>query len=194
MPPHADPALEKRILDAARKLWHRGGEKALTMRAVAAAARTTTPTVYGRFRNKREIMRELRMLVRQELFEVLKTAEKPREICERYISFAFAHPYDYRLLTESWPLTHAGVEPKPTSDLMKQRLAGLFGGKPGEYAGLTMALWAMLHGMVMLAISGRADKALQEEMRDAFLEAFDALAVSVQTSRGSVGKFEDVGA
>jgi AcrR family transcriptional regulator len=183
MPPHADPALEKRILDAARRLWRRGGEKALTMRAVAAAARTTTPTVYGRFRNKRDIMRELRLLIRQELFEMLYKTETPREVCERYISFAFAHPFDYRLLTESWTLTHSGVEPRPTSELMKQRLADMFGGEPSEYARLTMALWAMLHGMVMLAISGRADKVLQEEMREAFMEAFDTLSVAVQTSR-----------
>jgi len=145
MPPHADPALEKRILDAARRLWRRGGEKALTMRAVAAAARTTTPTVYGRFRNKRDIMRDLRMLIRRELFDILYETKTPREVCERYISFAFAHPYDYRLLTESWTLTHSGVEPRPTSELMKQRLADMFGGEPSEYARLTMALWAMLH-------------------------------------------------
>ncbi|MGA2696771.1 MAG: hypothetical protein ABSE92_11965, partial [Terriglobales bacterium] len=66
-----------------------------------------------------------------------------------------------------------------------QRLADLFGGEPSEYARLTMALWAMLHGMVMLAISGRADKFLQEEMRDAFMEAFDTLSVAVQASRGT---------
>ena len=31
---HADPQLERRILDEACRLWNRGGEKALTMRAV----------------------------------------------------------------------------------------------------------------------------------------------------------------
>lgn len=186
MPPHADPALEKRILDAARRLWRRGGEKALTMRAVAAAAHTTTPTVYGRFRNKREIMRELRMLIRRELFDILYETKTPREVCENYISFAFAHPYDYRLLTESWTLTHSGVEPRPTSELMKHRLAEMFGGEPSEYARLTMALWAMLHGMVTLAISGRADKELQHEMREAFMEAFDTLSLAVQASRTAV--------
>ena len=49
MPRHPDPDLEDRILSAAQRLWTRGGEKSLTMRAVARAARTNTPAVYRRF-------------------------------------------------------------------------------------------------------------------------------------------------
>src|SRR2546429_426225 len=43
MPRHPDPDLEERILKAAHTLWKRGGERALTMRAVALAAHTNTP-------------------------------------------------------------------------------------------------------------------------------------------------------
>ena len=50
MPRHPDPEVERRILTAASRLWARGGEKTLTMRAVAKAAGTTTPTVYERYR------------------------------------------------------------------------------------------------------------------------------------------------
>jgi AcrR family transcriptional regulator len=181
MPPHADPALEMRILDASKKLWRRGGEKALTMRAVAAAARTTTPTVYGRFRNKLEIMRAVRLHVRQELFAVLKETQSPREVCERYINFALDRPHDYKLLTESWSLTNP-AEPTPSFDLMKERLARRFGGEPDEYHRLTLALWAMLHGMVTLAIAGRTDKNLRQDMRHACLEAFDTLALTAPGS------------
>jgi hypothetical protein len=42
MPRKPDAALENRILDAAYKLWSKRGEDALTMRAVAKAAGTTT--------------------------------------------------------------------------------------------------------------------------------------------------------
>ena len=50
MPRPPDPDLEERILKAARKLWKKGGENALTMRAVAKAAGTkNTPAVYRRF-------------------------------------------------------------------------------------------------------------------------------------------------
>ena len=43
MPRQPDPELEGRILKAAQVLWKRGGDHALTMRAVARAARTNTP-------------------------------------------------------------------------------------------------------------------------------------------------------
>lgn len=36
-------------------MWSEQGEKALTMRAVARAAKTTTPTVYQRFRDKTDL-------------------------------------------------------------------------------------------------------------------------------------------
>ncbi len=185
MPPHADPALEKRILDAARKLWRKGGEKALTMRAVATAARTTTPTLYGRFRNKLEIMRALRIHIRQELYAMLKETETPQETCESYINFALSRPHEYRLLTESWALAHIMAEPTPSFDMMKERLAKRFGGQPNEYHRLTLALWSMLHGMVTLAISGRADKSLQADMRQACIEALETLALTMPTDKRS---------
>jgi len=68
VPRHPDPDLEQRILAAASRLWARGGEKALTMRAVAKAAATTTPTVYERYRDRDDILRALRMQTRSELF------------------------------------------------------------------------------------------------------------------------------
>ncbi len=60
MPRKADAQLEDRILDAAYELWSKRGEKALTMRAVARAAGTTTPTVYKRFEDKRDLLALLR--------------------------------------------------------------------------------------------------------------------------------------
>ncbi len=55
MPRRPDPDLEGKILDAAQKLWKKGGEKALTMRTVARAAGTNTPAVYRRFRDRDDI-------------------------------------------------------------------------------------------------------------------------------------------
>ncbi|PYP82066.1 MAG: TetR/AcrR family transcriptional regulator, partial [Blastocatellia bacterium AA13] len=55
MPRQPDPELEGRILHAADVLWRRGGEQALTMRAVAQAAGTNTPAVYRRFKNREDL-------------------------------------------------------------------------------------------------------------------------------------------
>ena len=59
MPRHPDPDLEDRILKAAHRLWQKGGEKSLTMRAVARAAGTNTPAVYRRFKDRHDLVRGL---------------------------------------------------------------------------------------------------------------------------------------
>ena len=71
-------------LDAASRLWARGGEKSLTMRAVAKAAGTTTPTVYERYRDRNDILRALRLKTRQELFAALTAHGALREAVQSY--------------------------------------------------------------------------------------------------------------
>jgi len=56
--------LESRILDAAYRMWSERGEHALTMRAVASASGTTTPTLYERFSNKDDLLSVLRRRAR----------------------------------------------------------------------------------------------------------------------------------
>jgi len=67
-----DPELEERILKAARHLWKKGSGKALTMRAVARAARTNTPAVYRRFPHRDDILRALVRETRQDWLGLLK--------------------------------------------------------------------------------------------------------------------------
>ena len=85
VPRHPDPDLEQRILGAASRLWARGGEKTLTMRAVAKAAGTTTPTVYERYRDRDDILRSLRMETRRELFAALSATNSIREAIQRHL-------------------------------------------------------------------------------------------------------------
>ena len=59
MPRRPDPTLEDRILNAAHTLWKSGGEKALTLRAVAKAVKSNTPSVYQRFRSREDNVRGL---------------------------------------------------------------------------------------------------------------------------------------
>ena len=91
MPRHPDPDLEQRILAAASRLWARGGEKALTMRAVAKAAGTTTPTVYERYQDRDDILRALRLKTRSELFSALTRTRTLREAIQRQLDFALEH-------------------------------------------------------------------------------------------------------
>src|SRR6266567_46791 len=79
MPRHSDPNLEGRIIGAARKLWHKGGERALSMRAVAKAAGTNTPAVYRRFRTREQILRALVQSYQEELFWLVEPCGSPED-------------------------------------------------------------------------------------------------------------------
>ena len=60
MPRAADPELPSRILDAADALWREGADAAVTIRAVADRAATTTPTVYAYFKDRHALVVALR--------------------------------------------------------------------------------------------------------------------------------------
>jgi AcrR family transcriptional regulator len=161
VPRRPDPDLEEKILDAAQKLWKKGGEKGLTMRAVAKAAGTNTPSVYRRFRDREDILRGLVQRVRLEITALLESASSPEEGCERYVNYALSHPHEYELFYQhEYELFHSARssrrQPKlvrPGVEAMKRKLAEKLGGAPEKYANLTLGLWMVVHGASMLLIA-----------------------------------------
>jgi AcrR family transcriptional regulator len=188
VPRHADPALEQRILKAARRLWKRGGEHALTMRSVAKEARTTTPTVYERFRNRRQILLALCLDTRQKLFDVLKGTTSTREACEVYLEFAAKHPHEYELLSAGWSKPPSANDQWPSFNLFKERTALRCGGKPDDYTRLGLSIWALLHGTAMLMVVGKTGKDLQAEMRAACIETIEALGTNLESGPTKSGR------
>src|SRR6266478_1607591 len=139
MPRKADSLLEGRILDAAYHIWSRRGEHALTMRAVAGASRTTTPTLYDRFSNKENLLSLLRRRARLNLFSGIKSSRSPAQVCRRVLDFFLAHPNDYRLITEDWATAFARKEEMPSFEFLKRSLAAQLGGEPGRHTSLALA-------------------------------------------------------
>src|SRR6516164_9104387 len=72
MPRKPDPVLEQKIAAAALRLLDRGGEEAITLRAVAREAGTTTPTIYERFHDRDELIREVVALATEEIVAMLR--------------------------------------------------------------------------------------------------------------------------
>lgn len=161
MPRRADPELERKILDAAQKLWKKGGEKALTMRTVARAAGTNTPAVYRRFRDRDDILRGLLQRIRWEIAAQMEDISSPEEGCERYLDYALSHPREYELFFQkeyelfySARSMRAGFKPTvlPVRDVMRQKVTERLGGSPGDHERLLMALRMVVHGAAMLLI------------------------------------------
>jgi len=184
MPRKADPHLQERVLDAAYRLWCRGGGKALTMRAAARAAKTTTPTVYQHFRDKREVLRHLRRRAQQDLYSAVRPARSLEEFCRAVLEFALHHPQKYRLLAGGWTARFDAREPTPSFELLKQRLAARMGGSPAQHLRLALCLAALVHGVILAMLEGGGRNGIAAEMRRACLVGCEALVGDARAYRG----------
>jgi AcrR family transcriptional regulator len=184
LPRQADPQLEKRILDAACRLWSRGGEKALTMRGVAQAAATTTPTLYERYRDRDDILRAVRLRTRVDLFAALGQTQSLSQACERYLEFAIEHPHAYEVLFDGFAQPPSLHEPWPSFNLLRMRLAERLGGAPRQHTRLMLSLWSLLHGTAMLLIRGGVSDPLLTQMFHACLDALEAIVAQDARKKG----------
>jgi len=176
MPRHPDPDLEERVLKAAEMLWHRGGDKAMTLRAVARAARTNTPAVYRRFKDRHALVRGLLLRTAgrfRELFEAGTTVE---DMVGVYIDYAMDVPHEYELFynyvhelsRRKGPGRPRPIrESRPNFALLEDRLAKRFGGAPEDHTRLAMATWLIAHGTTTLLLSKAVPEGHEEEFRKA---------------------------
>jgi AcrR family transcriptional regulator len=185
LPRQADPRLEKRILDAASRLRTRGGEKALTMRAVAKAARTSTPTVYERYRDRDDILRALRIRTRVDLFDALRDTRTLAQGCERYLEFALQHRHAYEVLYDKFAQPPSLHEPWPSFNLLRERLTRRLGGNPRRHTRLMLSLWSLMHGTAMLLIRGGVVDPLRTQMFHACLDAVELLVRENARTKGA---------
>ena len=182
MPRHPDPELEDRILNAAQKLWKKGGDKALTMRTVACAARTNTPAVYRRFKDRDDILRALLRRIAERIRKDFELAATIEGMAEAYVDSALREPHEYELfysharwLSPPKLATRSIRESRPNFGFLEQQLARRLGGDPQQYTQLALALWTTLHGTCMLVLCGAVPKAHERELRQACRTAIQAL-------------------
>ncbi len=193
---HADPDLERRILDAAHKLWEKGGEKALTMRAVAQAAGTTTPTLYQRFPSREHILLALLRHIQLDFVRITQSCQSPDELCHRYLDFALAHPREYQLFfahqenlnREAQRRRSRPEASRPGIEASKKKLAEWMGGSPDDYTELHLALWALTHGTAMLLISQTARDGLADQLRESLDKAIPVLLRQLAPRRAIEGR------
>lgn len=194
MPRQPDPDLEERILNAAHQLWHRGGDKALTLRKVARAAGTNTPAVYRRFQDRHELLRGLLLRIAARLGKVFETGKTVEDLLDAYVDYALNEPHEYELFYtygyELNPKKRPGPvrpirESRPNFALVERRLAEQLGGSPEQQTRLTLALWVLAHGTSTLLLSKSLPEEHTEELRSATRTAVKALLESAAKFRES---------
>jgi AcrR family transcriptional regulator len=186
VPRHQDPELEQRILGAASRLWARGGEKSLTMRAVAKAAGTTTPTVYERYRDRDDILLALRLKTRSELFAKLSRTRTLHDAIHSYLKFALDNPHAYEVLFDGVGKPPSLHEPWPSFNLMRERLAALLHCAPRQQNRLMLAIWSVMHGSAMLIIRGSFNGALRTQAVHACTDCVENLIRAASQKKGMV--------
>ncbi len=184
MPRQPDPDLEERILKAAHTLWMRGGEKSLTMRAVARAAQTNTPAVYRRFKDRRDLLRGLLQRIALQIREHFLRAHTIEGMAEAYVERALAIPHEYELFySHAYALTtgKGGArvmeirDARPNFRFLENLLAERFGGKVEDHTQLALEIWSLLHGTVMLLLQKAVPAGHEEEVRQACRDGLKSL-------------------
>jgi AcrR family transcriptional regulator len=179
-----DPDLEKRILDAAQKLWRKDGTQALTMRAVARAAGTNTPAVYRRLHDRRDLVRALLRRSQQDFGSMLKTCRSVEEVAAAYLRLALARPHEYILhyqyISELSRPNHSGRAPslkesRPNFVALERMLSEELGGAPQDHRRLALSLWAMMHGTATLLLWKAVPPRHEAALRSVFTAAVRAM-------------------
>jgi AcrR family transcriptional regulator len=183
MPRRADVQLEGRILDAAYGLWRRRGRPGVTMRAVARAAGTTTPTLYERFRDKDDLLRLLQQRARHNLYSVVKSSPTAADAFRKALDYFEAHPHEFQLITEDWATVFAQKEPMPSFELLKEHLAHELGGKRNDHTSLALAIVALLNGTATLLHAADIHDKIYLHFRQACLAACETLIRTPQIKK-----------
>ena len=149
-----NPLLTQQIIRAARRLWHERGEKGLTLRAVARAAGTTTPSVYQRFPAKQDLVAAIADQIRLEVGTVIAGSRDFSQAVERYLGFARRHREEYVLLASS-ALGEIVREDgtRPGMEWGRSQMARLHGGRPEDYRFTTFAMACLLHGAASFVLN-----------------------------------------
>jgi AcrR family transcriptional regulator len=183
MPRKPDSHLEDRIINAAYKLWVNGGEHALTMRAVARQAGTTTPTLYERFKDKSDLLAALRVRAQRKLFDALQPARSLTEACRIALDFTIAHRHEYQLVGKDWATRFSRGEPTPSLDLIKVRLAEQVGGSPNDHSQLALTLAMLYQGASTMLVEEELPSQTASVIKQACVAATESLLASARGRR-----------
>jgi AcrR family transcriptional regulator len=175
MPRTPDANLRDRILDVAFELWHKHGEKSLTLRAVAKAAKTTTPTVYKRFPDKDALMLAMAKQVRGRFAERLISSGSLDDVARVYLDLAVTSPHEYQLAySRHWPQLYSLQDDQPGLLWAEKMFAARSGGAPDQYRVIVRGLWMLLHGTASL-LSLQPQGEVAERLRQTCLAACDMI-------------------
>lgn len=165
-PRASDPDLSRSVLEAAGRLLGRGGSTALTTRALAAEAGTSTMAIYSRFGSLAEVHQAVRVDGFERLGHDLEAAGESGDpvadlaaLAVSYYGFALDNAELYRAMFADRPPggedAGAGVFAQLAGVVDRCVADGRFvADDAAASTGWAAQVWVALHGMVVLALAG----------------------------------------
>ncbi len=160
-----DAALRTRLLEVASQTVATGGEAAVTVRAVAAAAGTSASAVYALFGSRDDLVAAVSAegfrRFAAHLAAVPRTDDPLadlRALGLAYRASALDDPHFYRVMFERAVPPSADAAPavdRPTFRVLRDAVARLLAGAPDERVeAAAVGLWGLVHGLVSLELGG----------------------------------------
>lgn len=167
---HSRDEIREMAIDAAGKHVETEGVQSLTARKVASKIGYTVGTLYHVFRNFDDLVMHLNArtidemagLIQQQVRKKRNPEVRIRAMAEFYVRYATDHPDRWRLVFE-----HQAPRGLPTPPQMKERRDVMFemvadnlrelspGRIPQEIDHTATALWSGIHGICILALTGK---------------------------------------
>ncbi|EFL24572.1 TetR-family transcriptional regulator [Streptomyces himastatinicus ATCC 53653] len=173
------------IITAARELAEAEGWDAVTTRRLAQRVAYSQPVLYNHFKGKDAIVGAVAVEGFDDLAAALRrarrTAGSPREalraVGRAYLDFAVARPALYAAMfvrETDVPFAQEAQQDSPAAPRAAfEELAAVAGPGDGRDAEVDAeVIWSALHGLAVLARSGRIPQRRQRERLDALVERF----------------------
>lgn len=182
-------AFRRRLCGAAEGLFAERGAEAVTMRELAQALGVSPMTPYRYFKDKDAILAAVRAAAFERFAVRLETAlaqpadplHRSRNAGEAYVAFALAEPQAYRLMFDlnqptegDYPDLQAAIvraRRTMTSHVQAMIDAGLL---EGDAELIGHLFWSVLHGMLLLRLTGKLAPTIDPEALQAL--AFTTVA------------------
>jgi len=157
-------ATREHLLEAARDLVVRGDGVDFSLREVARRAGVSAAAVYRHFADKQALLAAVTRIGFDKLCLYLleaTTRKTPRARLDAsgdaYLRFALKNPEDYRAIFVTTVRAPAGTKPGEAFQLLVDRVRECMDArvlKRGDAQAVATSIWAHVHGLVSLRLSG----------------------------------------
>ena len=192
---HGD--LRRALVESALPLLREGGVEALTLRAVARAARVSQTAPYRHFADRAALVAAVAedgfRRLRERLIAAARAPARTtgcaqqtargglQAIALAYVRFALEHPEEYRVMFGAEVAASApaeGSERQQVYSLLRDGIAALQQGglvRAGDAGTMALSAWSLVHGLAMLALDGQLSGAQPKAAEEQTLAATDLL-------------------